>query len=62
MPRYFTRGTLWVEDDICRPDPSSGPIPSVPEHLDRFTGLLDADGSEIWCHARPIGFGRDEEW
>lgn len=26
------------------------------------TGLLDADGNELYRTQPPIGFGRDEEW
>lgn len=39
-------------------------VPSldVPDHEATFTGLLDADGDEIWREPRPVGFGRDNDW
>jgi len=35
---------------------------SVCDHEAVYTGLLDADGDEIWREPNPIGFGRDGEW
>jgi hypothetical protein len=34
----------------------------VPDHKASFTGLLDANGEEIWREPRPVGFGRDRDW
>lgn len=65
MSRYFTRrtpvkATLYVENDhFGRPQDH---MPSVADHEPTFTGLLDAQGEEIWREPRSIGFGRREEW
>jgi hypothetical protein len=37
-------------------DPTAGVTIEVCDHEPRFTGLLDADGNEIWCEPNPIGF------
>lgn len=62
MPRYVTRPSAngWVDDCVIE----TPMLPSL-EACDfepTFTGLLDADGDEIWRAPNPIGFGRDEEW
>lgn len=65
MSRYFIRrapvkASLFVENEhYGRP---SGHTPSVDEHVPTFTGLLDAQGEEIWREPRSIGFGRRDEW
>jgi hypothetical protein len=60
--RYFSRPR--AIKPRCDWDDDVPLIPSidVPEHEERFTGLLDGRGEEIWCAPRPIGFGRDKEW
>lgn len=66
MSRYFTkrasppRAALFVENDhYGKPQDI---MPTVDDHEPTFTGLLDADGGEIWRAPRPIGFGKDEDW
>ncbi len=65
MSRYFVRRTpikaaFYVEDEhFARPQDHT---PTVDEHEPTFTGLLDADGGEIWREPRAIGFGRRDEW
>jgi hypothetical protein len=62
MSRYTKRPRAWVADQTFDNEfPLVADI-SVDEHVATFTGLLDADGDEIWIEPRPIGFGRDEEW
>lgn len=34
----------------------------APETRPVNTGLLDAQGNELWRQPYPMGFGRDEEW
>lgn len=65
MSRYFVKrrapkASLWVENEhFGRPQDH---MPTVDEHEPTFTGLLDADGGEIWREPRAIGFGRRSEW
>jgi hypothetical protein len=59
MSRYFTRPkaatrSFWVEDD-CDNYSSQG-VPEVPDHVATHTGLLDANGDDIWRAPNPIGF------
>jgi hypothetical protein len=58
MTRYTTRRPVrlfYVEDDTYS-EPSSVGLPEVPDHVATFTGLIDADGREIWRSPDPIGF------
>lgn len=63
MSRYTKRPRAWVgiEDETYGEQALVADI-SVDEHVATFTGLLDANGDEIWIEPRPIGFGRDDEW
>lgn len=38
------------------------PFLSVDSGTPEFTGVFDAEGNPIVRLARPIGFGRDNEW
>jgi hypothetical protein len=49
-------------DDFIADEPPLLPSLSVDDHLAVFTGLLDAEGEEIWRTPNPMGFGRDAEW
>lgn len=62
MARYVRKParSFYVDDEVFG-EPSRNVV-EVPEHEPVFTGLLDADGGEIWREPRPIGFGRDSEW
>ena len=62
MSRYIKRPRGWVSDPLYDEDAGLLPEITVPEHVAKFTGLLDADGDEIWKEPRPVGFGRDDEW
>lgn len=59
MSRYFTRPkatrALWVEDDHYGRDTAITHL-DVPEHVATCTGLLDANGDDIWRAPNPIGF------
>lgn len=48
--------SYWQDDAPMLPD-ISAPV-SEPVN----TGLLNAQGNEIWRQPYPMGFGRDEEW
>ena len=59
MSRYFTRPkaaarSFWVEDE-CDNYSNRDNI-EVPDHVATFTGLLDANGDDIWRAPNPIGF------
>lgn len=57
MPRYMSAPVraLWVEDDVPeRRD--DGPVLQVDDSCWTRTGLLDADGRDIWRGPNPIGF------
>lgn len=57
MPRYFTRAKRVRSDDFDWSNDISRPCSlDVPDHEPTFTGLLDADGDEIWRAPRPMGF------
>ncbi len=63
MSRYVVRrakATLFVENDHF--GRAQDHVPSVADHEPTFTGLLDADGSEIWREPRAKGFGRRDDW
>ena len=63
MSRSFTRPrALWVSDELDEPAREGDLSISVPDHEARFTGLLDAQGEEIWEAPRAMGFGRRDEW
>lgn len=58
MTRYITRRpvrSFWVEDETYS-EPASNGLPVVSDHVATFTGLLDAEGDEIWRAPDPIGF------
>lgn len=65
MARYFTKrpqvkASLYVENEHF--GRAQDHMPSVDDHVPTFTGLLDANGEEIWKEPRAIGFGRREDW
>ena len=60
MSRYYTRPqakrALWVSDTFDEDTRPQDIRVEVPDHEARFTGLLDANGDEIWQAPRGIGF------
>lgn len=55
MTRYSRRRPRQCDDDIMF-DPPLIPHLEVSDHEPSFTGLLDANGDEIWRDPNPIGF------
>ncbi|SKB30981.1 hypothetical protein SAMN06295920_101679 [Rhizorhabdus histidinilytica] len=62
--RYVRRPKArgWVEDETFSTDKPLLPHFEVDGSEDVDTGLIWSDGTPIYRTARPIGFGRDEEW
>jgi hypothetical protein len=64
MKRYITRparAKVRQCDEETYHDPSSVHHVEVFEREPRFTGLLNADGDELWWLPAPIGFCRDDD-
>jgi hypothetical protein len=60
MSRYFTRPkaatrSFWVEDEHYGANTAITHV-EVPDHVATHTGLLDANGDDIWRAPNPIGF------
>lgn len=62
MTRYTRKPKSWCEDEDAWDYDTLIPDLTVCDHEPVNTGLLDADGFEIWREPFPIGFGRDDEW
>ena len=62
MARYTKKLKAWCEDEDAWDYPIIRNDVTVCDHEAVNTGLLDADGDEIWREPNPVGFGRDDEW
>lgn len=60
MPRYFAKPKAF--DDEYWPAAPLVTSLTVDECVAVDTGLVDADGNNIFRSPLPVGFGRDEEW
>jgi hypothetical protein len=62
MRKFVTLKVRGLDGDWWEEDLPMIPSLQVDGATAEFTGLLDANGSPICKLARPIGFGRDNEW